>query len=450
MSFTLLAVLAVFGAGYGRADVTERVRAAVRGETLRLRVDSATFGDSWPGTQKTLAVVYSYDDGPPQVRAAAEGTMLEIHPRLPRQPWTAPPAGLPAVIGAAWGTANVTERVQSLAGPGGLHFAARTEFLGDPWPGNAKSLVVVVQLPDGSQLLRIVTEGERLDLSAAPPPPPPPAAAPPPPVKPRPLAVLGAAWGRDDVTDRVREAVRANELRVLADSSVFGDTWQGVQKTLVVVYQVGGEPPRTRIVPEGQLMEVNIAPPLAGVLRPTPSAVVIGNTMPLPPPPPPAPTPVAVIAPPPPPPPPPEPEPPAASGIWVRARDGWVPPDAFAAGRQAGRPVYLCRARHAGGMHPGKITAGGCTFGWSGEGILSHEYEVLTDVRAERWVAGFAGSMPVDAFVGGHERGRRYPVCRGKHRDSVQPGKLVDRACSIGHRGREILMDEYEVLVVGR
>lgn len=70
------------------------------------------------------------------------------------------------------------------------------------------------------------------------------------------LRVVGAAYGLADVTYQVQSMVRNNRLDVVASNGVFGDTWDGNRKTLVVVYQFGNGPYRTEFVTEGRTLHV--------------------------------------------------------------------------------------------------------------------------------------------------------------------------------------------------
>ena len=42
-------------------------------------------------------------------------------------------------------------------------------------------------------------------------------------------------------------------------------------------------------------------------------------------------------------------------------------------------PLYICRATHNGGVHPGKLRAAfkGCNIGWGGRETVVADYEVL-------------------------------------------------------------------------
>ena len=71
----------------------------------------------------------------------------------------------------------------------------------------------------------------------------------------------------------------------------------------------------------------------------------------------------------------------AAQGpVWIQARSGNIPAGAVAAGFEAdGKPIFACRARHNGGLHPGKVRHGfsGCHIPWGWRELSKPEYEVL-------------------------------------------------------------------------
>lgn len=72
------------------------------------------------------------------------------------------------------------------------------------------------------------------------------------------LRILGAAYGRADMTNSLNSKVLSSQtLRVSASNSVFGDPWRGVKKTLVVVYEQKGYLPRIRIVKEHRTLTIS-------------------------------------------------------------------------------------------------------------------------------------------------------------------------------------------------
>ncbi len=62
-----------------------------------------------------------------------------------------------------------------------------------------------------------------------------------------------------------------------------------------------------------------------------------------------------------------------------------------------------------------------------------------------KWVAS-AGAVPPNAVMGGQERGRTLPICRGAYQGGTHPGKLVAGKCNIGWGGREITLGSFEIL----
>ncbi len=108
------------------------------------------------------------------------------------------------------------------------------------------------------------------DEDKGPAPGPRPAPAPPPPDRAQALddgsslQVLGAAYGRADVTAKVRALAQPNgRLSLTADNATFSDGWQGVKKTLVVVFRYGKGPTQMLIAVEGA--HVDLAPPANGL-----------------------------------------------------------------------------------------------------------------------------------------------------------------------------------------
>lgn len=69
-------------------------------------------------------------------------------------------------------------------------------------------------------------------------------------------------------------------------------------------------------------------------------------------------------------------------GVWRASSGGRVPANALPAGFEAnGAPLYICRGRFNGGLHPGKIRPefGGCNIPWGGGEHVVRDYEVLSE-----------------------------------------------------------------------
>ena len=136
-----------------------------------------------------------------------------------------------------------------------LQVAASNGVFGDSWGGVRKTLVVVYEQEGYDPKIVIVREHGSLQLK----------------ITPRPLGgnkesgcsdnaktlrIIGAAYGLADVTYVVQSMVRNNRLQVRAINSVFGDTYHGVRKTLVVVYRFEDGPYRTKFVTEGNTLRI--------------------------------------------------------------------------------------------------------------------------------------------------------------------------------------------------
>lgn len=62
------------------------------------------------------------------------------------------------------------------------------------------------------------------------------------------------------------------------------------------------------------------------------------------------------------------------------------------------------------------------------------------------WVA-HQGELPSNAVIGGVETLRSLAVCRANHRGAMHSGKVVANACNIGWGGKELILEDYEILI---
>jgi hypothetical protein len=180
------------------------------------------------------------------------------------------------ICGAAYGRADVTEKIRNLRKNQKLSVKASNDVFGDSWYGVIKSLVVVYKYGSNSAQLQVVKEGESLEIT-------------PPSTTVRDgknqqhslslkagkivsrkdqstlkLDILGAAYGLSDVTSVAQSFVTANqEFDKVASNAVWGDGWPGKKKTLVVVYEYGDNF-MLDIAVEGDQMHFNAyaSPPL--------------------------------------------------------------------------------------------------------------------------------------------------------------------------------------------
>ncbi|MEU4160585.1 DM9 repeat-containing protein [Actinoplanes sp. NPDC026670] len=137
---------------------------------------------------------------------------------------------------------------------------------------------------------------------------------------------------------------------------------------------------------------------------------------------------------------------------WEAARGGRIPAGAAPHGYEAdGEPLWVCRVRMYGGVHPGKVRPG---FGaaqatWGGKEVSIDEYEVLMDRGA--WGIASGGAVPAGALPAGRESdGEPLYVARA----AVAPGTLhigkvrpAFGAANIGYGNGEHTVLSYEVLL---
>lgn len=147
--------LSILGAAYGPADVTGIVSSLIRRNALRVRADNATFGDAWPEHPKSLVVVYRYRGLDPRTLTLKEGEEGAIVP--PHGPSL-------RVLGAAYGPADVTEKVRSLVRGGGLQVSADNATFGDSWHGVPKTLTLVYSRDGSPPNAVAVPEGKTITI----------------------------------------------------------------------------------------------------------------------------------------------------------------------------------------------------------------------------------------------------------------------------------------------
>ena len=182
------------------------------------------------------------------------------------------------IYGAAYGPNDVTAKVRNLRKDQRLSFTVNNETFGDSWYGVRKSLVVVYtySVSHGEVLTTIVEEGGQCVIN-------------PPSHQPlsfknrldfshhkhiqlassrqlcgtgQSLVIIGAAYGKGNVTQKAKELVSAEgEFNQLASNGVWGDTWYGVPKTLVVVYEYNGLQ-MLDVVKENERMHFIASPPM--------------------------------------------------------------------------------------------------------------------------------------------------------------------------------------------
>ena len=150
--------LNILGAVYGLLDFTEvvsgLVNRAVSPQTLTVTASDSVFGDTWPGNQQSLTVVYNYDGGTPGVQATIENNAITISfdsaaaksETTAKDPENVAAAEELIIYGATYGPMDVTAAVQALIAQQQLSITVNPQTLSggvDPWPNVIKTLVVV-------------------------------------------------------------------------------------------------------------------------------------------------------------------------------------------------------------------------------------------------------------------------------------------------------------------
>lgn len=238
-----MSTLTILGAAYGLADVTSKVKGMVKSNgTLTVTADNATFGDSWKGTTKSLVLVYRYDNLQPEVRVVAENSTVSIVEPSP----IAAEAGAMAIeglliYGAAYGLGDVTSQVRRQVNGTALNVVANNATYGDTWKGTTKSMVVVYAGTNGPEV-KIVQENQPMSIQMG-----------------YPLQIMGATYGPQDVTDKVKSKIDNQEVHLTANNATFGDSWKGTTKSLTVTYCYGNQLPQVAVVEENHQLNITFA-----------------------------------------------------------------------------------------------------------------------------------------------------------------------------------------------
>ena len=235
--------LNILGAAYGLGNVTAKAQSLVSSnQEFHQQATNAVWGDTWYGVHKSLVVVYEYC-GVYMIKIAKEGDTINF---IASPPLT--------ILGAAYGLGDVTSKVNELVSDRAFAATANNDTFGDHWYKVYKTLVIVYQYGEELPTVVAAREGYTLQFSYMQKPD----------FKgstdPNTLTILGATYGPDDVTAKVQSLVRGGALNVQASNSIFGDTWFGVPKSLVV-YRYGRNNAGIKIAQEGQAVSLSIPTP---------------------------------------------------------------------------------------------------------------------------------------------------------------------------------------------
>ena len=187
--------LVILGAAYGKKDVTQKARNLLSSDgEFDQPASDKVWGDGWKGRNKTLVVVYKYD-GLQMVDAVIENEKMHFI--------ASPPL---AILGAAYGLADVTTKVCALVKNRSLTVKANNSTFGDGWKGHDKTLVVVFQYGKEAPMVSTVIEHETMKiiyirknafLGST---------------DPSVLTILGAAYGPSNVTKKAQNLVKRQHI----------------------------------------------------------------------------------------------------------------------------------------------------------------------------------------------------------------------------------------------
>ena len=236
--------LNILGAAYGKKVVTDVVRSYIQGNALTISADDKVFGDTWPGNQKTLVIVYQYGNYKAGTVAVTNGKTVSISPpdHIPNSPAYYSPQ--PRLLGAAFGPADVTDKLQALVNQNQAAVSGSDSTFGDSWYGIVKTFVVVYQDDSGTPVTLVLQENQSVDTSLLIPK----------------LRIIKAAFGLGDVTDAIQKQVDAQggkKLDLVYNEGAFPDTWPGVRKALVIVYQYANGAPQLLTAKGGDTIKLS-------------------------------------------------------------------------------------------------------------------------------------------------------------------------------------------------
>ncbi|MGI8666943.1 MAG: hypothetical protein ACR2N4_13065, partial [Jatrophihabitans sp.] len=248
-STELQIVGAVYGLGSVTGTVIDLVDRSTTPQTVTVLASNDVFGDTWPGTPKTLTVAYRWGDtGAVCLGVVEEGQILTVGVAQYEQAQQLPPVTPSteptlSILAASYGPSVVTTSLTAMVDPSTQSvqvIADNATFGPDPWPGVTKTLVVVATCTGEVPYVDIVQEGQLYATRYRPP-----------------LQIISASWGLQDVTGAAQSLIEQQSLTVEASNDVFGDGWPGTVKTLDVVYQYGEQQQQLAIATENSTLQID-------------------------------------------------------------------------------------------------------------------------------------------------------------------------------------------------
>jgi hypothetical protein len=244
--------LQIIAASYGLLDVTTKLISLVtegKQDVARIDASNDNFGDGWHKTTKTLVVVYRYGSkGAPVTQIAQEDRTMVLE----KTSYSAPQNYDYSynadkelnILGAAYGLANVTEKVKGMIKNQQLApFIANNTTFSDTIHGQNKSFVFVYRYRPDRIYLDIVQEGKSYSLKYRPP-----------------FSIISAYFADVDVTKQTQALVSKRSLSI--DEVTFstfdiGDPMHRVTKSFVVLYFYGGGGYQMKITAEGDICTID-------------------------------------------------------------------------------------------------------------------------------------------------------------------------------------------------
>lgn len=224
-----------YGANNRFADVTNRLNAAIRNNSLSMQVNNDTMGgDPIPDVAKTLTIAYTYNDRSEEV-VLHENQQVNL-PNSYSDPRNYSENGLQinrAVYGWENHTADVTSRLNQQVQGDRLSLRVSDENMGgDPAPGHGKTLTVQYTI-DGRASNSTVKQDDMLYLPSNN-------------YNQSGLQINRAVYGWEnrtaDVTSRLNQQVQGDQLNLqVTDENMGGDPAQGHSKKLTVDYSRNGQ-----------------------------------------------------------------------------------------------------------------------------------------------------------------------------------------------------------------
>ena len=160
--------LKILGAVYGIVDVTAKVQSLVKDNSLSVRADNATFGDTFPGRWKTLAIIYQYGNQLPQTTIASENVEINIFYVPTATYCPTDDKNTLTIVGAAYGLGEVTSHMQASVSNGNLLINANDANCSygiDTLSGSTtKVLTVVYQYGSNPMLVSITLENSNTEI----------------------------------------------------------------------------------------------------------------------------------------------------------------------------------------------------------------------------------------------------------------------------------------------